>query len=276
MIKNINLFIFALIVATNDAYANSIRFKCELLIPGWCEINAITQDLSHETFFFIAPHPWHITMFWMEESTFHHWTMDICRQFRNLVHFIAVGNKIREISDDAFESCTRLRELDLSYNEIEFMDSRVLRNLKHLRKLRLQSNNLKFFNAGPFEHLKQLKLLDLESNNLFDVNAYKIFGFCTQLKQFYLNDNNLICDRMQEILGIYEKADAVYALPELENKRTREEQPHTVEPLMCLSRDQWTKEFKKLTNANQLGICRDIAEMGNIDLIPLCPIVQNK
>uniref|UniRef100_A0A182NJM2 Leucine rich immune protein (Coil-less) n=1 Tax=Anopheles dirus TaxID=7168 RepID=A0A182NJM2_9DIPT len=85
-----------------------------------------------------------------------------------------------------------LKELDLSYNELEAITFRDLRTIHNIEKLLLSNNRLMVLNLR--EPIQSLRVLDVSHNGLVHVeNNQKQFE---TLKQLYLNHNSLVTLRI--------------------------------------------------------------------------------
>ena len=73
-------------------------------------------------------------------------------------------NNFKKISKETFEGFLHLNHLDLSNNEITYIDSYSFSYLIKLKSLYLRSNKLQTVNNVWFQNLGNLELIDLKSN----------------------------------------------------------------------------------------------------------------
>lgn len=71
-------------------------------------------------------------------------------------------NQISSIEDDAFDGLENLVELDLSFNELQYLPTSIGK-LKKLKRLNLSGNNISSL-PKEFEHLTSLEFLDFNNN----------------------------------------------------------------------------------------------------------------
>ncbi|XP_045525651.1 protein toll-like [Pieris brassicae] len=83
-----------------------------------------------------------------------------------------------------------LESLDLSFNEIEELPSKVFNGQDKLMKLNLSRNKIKVLPDGLFIYLMSLKILDMRENNIEDLNDY-VFEDLLSLQELYLNKNQI-------------------------------------------------------------------------------------
>lgn len=80
-------------------------------------------------------------------------------------------NEINTIDERAFKDCTKLEQLDLSYNKIQHLEPATFRSgLDSLQTIELQSNLIENV-EGIFNNLPSLLRLDLSSNKIKRITA---------------------------------------------------------------------------------------------------------
>ncbi|KAI4884275.1 hypothetical protein NFI96_003573 [Prochilodus magdalenae] len=99
------------------------------------------------------------------------------------------GNKISSLSDNMFERCFNLTELEISQNEISHVSAPVFKGLTRLRKLQLQYNKLTQV-KNAFQMLPTLEFVDLSINRIRRLNCSD-FANLTRLTQLYLYGNKI-------------------------------------------------------------------------------------
>uniref|UniRef100_A0A182QGR0 Leucine rich immune protein (Short) n=1 Tax=Anopheles farauti TaxID=69004 RepID=A0A182QGR0_9DIPT len=81
-----------------------------------------------------------------------------------------------------------MRNLDLSYNELEEISARFLRNSRNLVKLNLKHNRL--LKLDLYSKFRNLRVLDVSHNDLVYVNNQ--VGAFESLQQLYLDHNSIV------------------------------------------------------------------------------------
>lgn len=103
-------------------------------------------------------------------------------------------NRLKNLTTEALALTPRLVELDLSFNDLLFLDPDCFSQLKNLRILKLGSNRLgmELFYSEEYilrlNNLERLEELDLSNSSLPDFPLYLING-TTHLKKLSLRDN---------------------------------------------------------------------------------------
>lgn len=97
------------------------------------------------------------------------------------------NNQILDVPYESnLEYLTRLRQLDLSLNLIEFVNSSSFENLHSLRLLNLSGNVIMDFDTTSFNGLAGLKQLDVADNNLTvstNINPSRAFRISFEMRQ---------------------------------------------------------------------------------------------
>ncbi|CAH1786941.1 unnamed protein product [Owenia fusiformis] len=88
-------------------------------------------------------------------------SLEILNIARNYIKWASTMNKI----EGTFINCTRLRILDMSYNSIDHVPSKLLKDAVKLRSLNLSGNNLNTLNF-ELHGLTSLKMLNVSNNKL--------------------------------------------------------------------------------------------------------------
>jgi Leucine-rich repeat (LRR) protein len=96
---------------------------------------------------------------------------------------------------ESFLNIFKLKHLNLSYNkfdlESEFNKISYFKGLVLLETLDLSFNEIKYLDSNlTFQYLNSLKYLNLSNNNLKTLDAF-IFGYLNQLTHLNLASNNL-------------------------------------------------------------------------------------
>lgn len=104
------------------------------------------------------------------------------------------GNQLRSILTSPLSIYTALRHLDLSTNEISFLQSGVFQALPHLEHLNLARNRLAVgtmlstSGLGPLPHVMSL---DLSGNSLYSGLVERLLGEAPALRALSLAENSL-------------------------------------------------------------------------------------
>ncbi|CAF0994143.1 unnamed protein product [Brachionus calyciflorus] len=99
------------------------------------------------------------------------------------------NNKIQAINYKAFEPLSKLRELDLYRNLLDYLNPNVFNGLLNLYYLVLESNRLRSIEKGLFKDLKNLRNLYLNYNFLDKITSE--FSSLTNLIYLYLGFNQI-------------------------------------------------------------------------------------
>ncbi len=133
-------------------------------------------------------------------------------RFRHLNELQVSGSGVIGIDDDAFACLTELRNLFLSYNNVQYLSLQTFSHLSSLQQLLLDNNSLNNMSARIFRSNHQLvylnasynmigsledrflltsiKCLDF-SHNRIDHIRNNTFSFCLKLERLYLQYNSL-------------------------------------------------------------------------------------
>jgi len=113
----------------------------------------------------------------------------------NLEYLDISQNRLISVAENSFFDIKTLKMLNLSGNNLDlesgFSPTSYFYGQTLLEKLDLSSNDIKYLDSNiTFQNLNTLKSLDLSSNKLKALNPY-IFGFLSQLNVLNLSSNNL-------------------------------------------------------------------------------------
>jgi Leucine-rich repeat (LRR) protein len=113
----------------------------------------------------------------------------------NLEYLDLSQNRLISIKNESFLNMNKLKHLNLSYNKLdlesEFNNISYFHGLSHLITLDLSFNEIKYLDSNrTFQYLNSLKYLNLSNNRLNSLNAY-VFGFLYNLSDLNLASNNL-------------------------------------------------------------------------------------
>lgn len=128
-----------------------------------------------------------------EGSRMRVFTSDTCYAFPYVKKINADYLGITELERGAFESCSELEELKMSYNHlIDLSDQNLFKNNTKLRILHFYGNRIHTVDPRVFSHLTELEELSFGINSLatFPIG---MFGTFNKLKKLYI-DHNLFPD----------------------------------------------------------------------------------
>ena len=98
-------------------------------------------------------------------------------------------NKIKSVSEKAFNQLNKLEELDLGGNQLTFLNPEAFAGLNNLKKLNLASNQLEDI-SGAFRPLVNLEELNLTGNLLNSLDP-KTFTGLANLKKLHLYSSKI-------------------------------------------------------------------------------------
>lgn len=106
----------------------------------------------------------------------------------SLKTLLVAWNKIKNVSDLNLDQFNQVKDLDLSYNQIESIQRIHFQNLSlSLEKLNLESNSINFVEFG---NLVNLKTLYLRSNMIERISS-NTFSNLIELREIYLENNKI-------------------------------------------------------------------------------------
>lgn len=110
------------------------------------------------------------------------------------------NNRLRNISDHAFDRVIGLQSLSLKNNSLVSINDKIFSPCKDLLKLQLGQNKIEWIHGQAFRQLSKLNELDLSSNNLTMIEP-RTFYPLTSLRTLRL-ENNSISKFDQNVLQI--------------------------------------------------------------------------
>lgn len=99
-------------------------------------------------------------------------------------------NELDYLDVAPFENLTSLRVLDLSHNSIAFLHDDLFKGLTNLEKLYLGNNRISIFDSTTFESCKNLKILSLENNPILTLDE-DAFVYLPALREIGLENTGL-------------------------------------------------------------------------------------
>ena len=109
----------------------------------------------------------------------------------NLTELDLSSNQIAALPDCLFDSCTALKIVNLSYNNIIKLETPTFKNLVNLEELNLTSNSIKEFDSNVFLCNKELIKLRLNYNEITQLNE-DFFKGLYQLTHLDLAYNQIV------------------------------------------------------------------------------------
>ena len=104
----------------------------------------------------------------------------------------------------------KLTLLDLSYNDLRKVDSRLLHELVHIKQFNFQNNNLYILDKDFFKFNIHLEVIDLSWNFISNISA-STFSNMRNLTRLVL-DGNQIVTLPGDLLDVFDKADHLTTL----------------------------------------------------------------
>lgn len=244
------------------------QYFCEMWHPDLCKVKRINQHIwSREKILLLAPEPLRVHSILITESNFSSFSTDLCAQFPNLRTLEVTKSKIEgAILPAAFKNCHNLTKLVIDGNNIREIDRRSFHGLKKLTTLQLSRNNLKYIDGSTFNGLYELKVLDLSGNKLFEFDEKTARNQTKKLINLKLDGNNLLCDRLQDILDYHIEVALRHLLCPVKVAKAKEEQ----RGWKCLSKDKWLYAFELLNFAERQEVCQEVHKVNNTVVTYIC------
>ncbi|CAG9820108.1 unnamed protein product [Phaedon cochleariae] len=159
-------------------------------------------------------------------------TNGVFRHCRKLETLDLGMNKIEEIQADSFNELTNLKDLNLGFNNLRTVPSSLnILSLRSLRILHLNNNQLETIQPNSFNNLNNLEILNLGDNKISSLSENAFTGLITlqelnlgsndlrsldpqnltqnlrRLKTIKLSINSFDCDRLRNIIEMFEKKE---------------------------------------------------------------------
>lgn len=148
-------------------------------------------------------------------------------------------NKIKSLSKELLEVHTILKYIDLSNNVLQILPEELFSDVRSLKELNLNGNHLKTFNPDLIKPCPALRELKLASNDLLELNIQKILDYAPELRVVAFNDNQMRCERTQQIKEILEEKQVSANLEYVGTGRSRIHPTKSVEKIRCLDDVPW-------------------------------------
>lgn len=258
---------FIVIVCICTSTAEIPIYKCSIAFGTQCILKGISVTKENYNFKPVADDDKTITQIIISNSKIPVFGADICNTFPNLAHLEIQAADIQAIRPDAFDRCLNLASLKIVHQRVKKLDQNVFKNLKNLFYLSLDhlglesidegtldtlsslyslsliGNKLYEFSVELIKNLKEVDQLWINSNEISDLDEVGLLTALPKLKEFYFNDNDLSCHRVQSILSALKERNVkgFYKTKE----RTRFYTVKIVDKIECLTEVQWSSVYYK-------------------------------
>lgn len=118
-------------------------------------------------------------------------TDELCDKFNNLETLDISSVNLKEVDGSAFYNCTALKIINLSFNRLESLD---------------------FFSIKEFGTLTHFHL---HNNSLQDIDEESIVYKFINLSHITIDNNDLDCNRLRAIIGLFQRYDLNFASAEM-------------------------------------------------------------
>lgn len=259
------------------------RINCSMRTKTECTVSDLVLTTKNYTFVPIAPDSKAVTKFIIKNSKVSVLTTNICTAFTKLQKLNAIDSHIEIVEGNAFQNCTDIIEINLEQNNIHQLGEGVFSNTKKLQNLHILGGSLRYIDADLFsnlgelqlllfsangleelpvatiKNLKKLKKLFLYSNDLYDLDAAGLIENLPSLEEISINDNNLHCDRLIEIIETFKaKNITIQTITHDLYVKKRNYNPNKMDKIICLSQAQQDDEkFKNALRTRTLDELRD-------------------
>jgi Leucine-rich repeat (LRR) protein len=116
---------------------------------------------------------------------------DIFYGLQSLIYLKLKVNSLTRIYSKTFIHLVKLKFLDLSYNELNYLDYDAFQGLSNLTELLLYENGLKILTSNLFKPLTKLSVLNLGYNKLISVEEKSLSGVGNSLKTLKMFSNRV-------------------------------------------------------------------------------------
>lgn len=214
------------------------QYYCEDRKGNYCKLDLTNHNITQSRFIPVATYPKFVNSLYICGTQLPIFSAeDICNTFPDLEKIDVGALAIEEVSKNAFSKCTHLRSISMYRNNITFLDIKLLWNVVDLEVLQLTGNQLTYIHPKVFKNLKRLRELYLRNNPLINLDADQMVKYMPNLKEIYLQDTDIACERMTDIIEAFEEIDAIIKTDSLIN-RIRDYEPLEVHDLICLTTEQ--------------------------------------
>lgn len=167
---------------------------------------------------------------------------DKCRKVETIY---LSGNNLRNLPKETFRYNLELENLQLYNNKLKQINSWVFASLFKLKQLSLHSNYLTEFPAEVVKTNKELETLNLYKNDILDLDEVELAEKLPNLRSFYVNNNQLSCDRLEQIRA-YLQGSSVYVSDAVYTTfRKRYYLQDTLDNFLCLPTQTWLNVYNQ-------------------------------
>ena len=117
-------------------------------------------------------------------------TLNTTYVLQNATHLYLNNNSISNLEKAIFETTTNLQVLNLSFNNLTYLNRNVFDSMTNLSELYLNNNKISVLKNFTFSKLKNLKILKLYYNEMTEIDKNQFLGL-DNLMELYLAFNNL-------------------------------------------------------------------------------------
>lgn len=214
------------------------QYYCEDRTGNYCKLDMTNHNISLSRFIPIATYPKFVNSLYIFGTKLPFFSAeDICNTFVDLERIDVGALSIEEVSKYAFYKCTHLRAISMYRNNITSLDIKLLWNVVDLEVLQLTGNQLTYIHPKVFKNLKRLRELYLRNNPLINLDADQMVKYMPVLREVYLQDTDIECGRMTDIIEAFEEIDAIMKTNTFFN-RERDYEPSKVHDITCLTTEQ--------------------------------------
>ena len=134
-------------------------------------------------------------------------SLSFLNYYPSLITLRLCGNLVTRVTGDNFKTTLELMEIDLSSNDIYFLERYTFSQLTKLFRIDLTNNRLLALEEFTFPH-HRLQILRLSSNHLTNVSSDLFTGFPSMLDALRLSSNTVV----SSLKTIFEKSRNVFFL----------------------------------------------------------------
>ncbi|KAK2830932.1 hypothetical protein Q5P01_018863 [Channa striata] len=113
------------------------------------------------------------------------------------------SNLIKKVNKEDFGNLSKLRILDLSFNQISHLTqltANIFQGLSNLTKLDLSNNNIQFIHSKGFQFLTSLQTVFLESNNIQQITDIQPILQLPQIQKLDIKRNHFTSFETKDLL----------------------------------------------------------------------------
>lgn len=214
------------------------QYYCEDRPGNYCKLDLTNHNVSEWRFIPVATYPKFVNSLYIFGTQLPFFSAEhICSVFVDLEKIDIGALSIEKVSKFAFSKCTHLRSIAMYRNNITFLDIKLLWNVVELEVLQLTGNQLTYIHPKVFKNLKRLRELYLRNNPLINLDSDQMVKYMPSLREVYLQDTDIECGRMNDIIEAFEEIDAIMKTDSLVD-RHRDYEPSKVHDIICLEMEQ--------------------------------------